>query len=433
MSKHSEVVKIVTVEGEQRLLVDGLEVVEPRLVDLVARAPKERRAQLVCDVLAVGVRAWEETSRAAELAQVEELLQQLDRGAADVAEDFNEQLGQRTQKFAEEVTSLFTDENSPIRQRLEGVAELFDRNEDDNALERLQEVIDETATGLFEKQMKELFRGVRSHLDLDDPDSPLHRLAKQVRELDTSIEKLREEVAGEQGRAEEFDLSTRKGVQFEEIVEAQLGDLLAGSPDVVENVATQAGTQGTKEGDLLWTVGVPGSPRVVFECRDQKTKPSSRKIRQDLEAAAANRDAHVGIYVVDHQEKVPGRQAFEFLDEDKLVVAVDKTDLRPDALRLLVIWARRAAQVHARQARTEGRRDLSGVLHQVQSILEEARERLNGFRELKKHLTGAEKSLSRAETWTLRVEEEVQERMEAALVLLADSVSTKDPGGEQAA
>lgn len=432
MAENGKIIDIVALDGQQRLVINGLEVDEPRLVELVGRTPEEERAQLIRDVLTVGVRAWDQASRAAEVARVEELLEQLDRGAADVAEGFHEQLGERTDKFAEEISSLFTDEDSPIRQRLEGVAELFDRNEDGNALERLQKVIEETATELFEKQNEQLFRRMRSQLDLDDRDSPLHRLRKQLHELTTSVGKLREEVAGEQARADEFELSTRKGVRFEEIVEAQLGDLLAGTADLVENVATQDGTEGTKKGDLVWTVGLPGSPRVVFECRDQQAKPSSRKIRQDLEAAAANRNAHVGIYVVDDEDKVPGRQPFEFLDEAKMVVAVDKADPRPAALRLLTLWARtKAAEVLVRQTGTDAA-DVTEDLHEVQRLLAEARDRFSGFREIKKHHTGIETSLTRAQEWASRVEEDLGSILEAALSLLADALSTDDPGDEAA-
>ena len=140
-------------------------------------------------------------------------------------------------------------------------------------------------------------------LDPTADGSALHRLAESV---DARFTELRDLIAREQGRAEEADRGTAKGVAFEEVVEGLLRDVAAGMGGcLVERTARTAGTLGADRvvGDMVVTLG--SGCKVVVEVKNAAKLSLTGKggVLAELDAAMANRDA-------DFAMCVSGRDAF---------------------------------------------------------------------------------------------------------------------------
>ena len=103
----------------------------------------------------------------------------------------------------------------------------------------------------------------------------------------------------------------------------------------------------------------------------------------------SNREAQLGVLIVDSEEKVPGRQPFHFIDDDKAVVLSD-----PSCVRLVFLYFRHKAVEIERKGSGEAQvtdralRDLRGHLDSV------ARQ-LDRFRQIRTEATNSKRAVER--------------------------------------
>jgi hypothetical protein len=161
---------------------------------------------------------------------------------------------------------------------------------------------------------------------------------RKMREaLAESLAKRRSIAAAEEARLKEAQRGSAKGREHEISTEAALGELLAVTGDGLDDVSTVLGVDGSKRGDKI--LQVKGGCRIVIEDSTQKKGRSTEATaRRCLTEAMSNRDARLGILIVDSEEKVPGRQPFHVIDDDKAVVLADKS-----CLRLIFLYFRHKA------------------------------------------------------------------------------------------
>src|SRR5437762_2272594 len=228
------------------------------------------------------------------------------------------------------------------------VDELFDPRRRDSAIGRIGTMLET------------YFDGDGSRLaQLLDPtrmNSPLHQFRT---EMDNGFKAIQERLialeAAQTARAGERAKSAAKGADFEDLLEAMLGDIARGADDILERTGTEAGDAGrSKKGDFVLTLDPDLTPgcelRLVVEAKDRGM--SGREMREELRAAKTNRDACVALVVFTPEHAPAGIAPFDVRAGDVYAV-LDPADPDPATLQAAVRLARLLALASARASAEE--------------------------------------------------------------------------------
>jgi hypothetical protein len=369
----------VRVESD-RLVVEHLVLADHALAAFVADRPTEERALLVERALRVGLTAIQSVGVTVNVdavrAEFQGLLRQTEAANERAATALDVML---RQNFADGEGRLprtlekFLGDKGQLRSFVD---ELFDEAKRDSAIGRMKVLL-----GSY-------FDGDASRLaQLLDPTrlgSPLHQFRVEISE---GFAKLNERLAALEAagaaRASERAKSTAKGADFEDVVDAMLGDISRGSGDILERTGTETGSAiGSKKGDFVLTLNADATAgcelRVVVECKDRYV--SGRAMRDELREAKSNRDAAVALVVFTPAHAPTGIAPFDVRSGDVYCV-VDPA--APDAATLEA--AVRLARLLALQTLRE--RDVEVDAAAIAVALNGVREQLETLRSLKLTLT----------------------------------------------
>jgi hypothetical protein len=369
----------VRVESD-RLVVEHLVLADHALAAFVADRPTEERALLVERALRVGLTAIQSVGVTVNVdavrAEFQGLLRQTEAANERAATALDMML---RQNFADGEGRLprtlekFLGDKGQLRSFVD---ELFDEAKRDSAIGRMKVLL-----GSY-------FDGDASRLaQLLDPTrlgSPLHQFRVEISE---GFAKLNERLAALEAagaaRASERAKSTAKGADFEDVVDAMLGDISRGSGDILERTGTETGSAiGSKKGDFVLTLNADATAgcelRVVVECKDRYV--SGRAMRDELREAKSNRDAAVALVVFTPAHAPTGIAPFDVRSGDVYCV-VDPA--APDAATLEA--AVRLARLLALQTLRE--RDVEVDAAAIAVALNGVREQLETLRSLKLTLT----------------------------------------------
>ncbi len=254
--------------------------------------------------------------------------------------------------------------------------ELFDEGKRDSAIGRMKVLL-----GTY-------FDGDASRLaTLLDPTrlgSPLHQFRTEMADGFARLnERLAALEASGAARASERSKSSAKGTDFEDTIEALLGDVTRGSGDLLERTGTDTGTaMGSKKGDFVLSLNAEATAgcelRVVVECKDRYV--SGRAMRDELREAKSNRDAAVALVVFTPAHAPAGIAPFDVRAGDVYCV-VDPAVPDPATLEAAVRLARLLAFQTLRE------RDVEVDAAAVSEALKGIREQLETLRALKMTLT----------------------------------------------
>jgi hypothetical protein len=259
--------------------------------------------------------------------------------------------------------------NGQLRSELaldvKAVTKEFSLDHEDSALRRLSTVIDKTC------------KSVQTSLTLDDPLSPLSRLRLELRGvldgLATSNAQFQTEVRATlesfKARRQEAARSTQHGNTFE----ASVGDFLraeaARLSDVYEAVGTTKGHADRKTGDHVLTLspdsGAPDA-RIVCEAKSKKGY-SERSALDEIARARKNRDAQVGLVVMNRMTTPEGVEALRRVGSDVLVVW-DPEDVASDLNLRLAVSVARALCVRERVASSQAEANLESIDESIEAI-----------------------------------------------------------------
>ena len=369
----------VKIESD-RLVVEHLVLDDHALAAFVAERPAEERALLVERALRVGLTAIQSVGVTVNVdavrAEFQGLLRQTEAANERAATALDTML---RQNFADGEGRLprtlerFLGDKGQLRNFVD---ELFDEAKRDSAIGRMKVLL-----GSY-------FDGDASRLaQLLDPTrlgSPLHQFRIEMSE---GFAKLNERLAAIEAagaaRASERAKSAAKGADFEDVIEAVLGDISRGSGDILERTGTEAGSAiGSKKGDFVLTLNAEATAgaelRVVVECKDRYV--SGRNMRDELRDAKSNRDAAVALVVFSPAHAPTGIAPFDVRAGDVYCV-VDPA--APDAATLEA--AVRLARLMALQTLRE--RDIEVDAAAIAKALNGVREQLETLRSLKLTLT----------------------------------------------
>ncbi len=287
---------IVRLEGD-RIVVDHLALVDPALAAFVAERPMDDRPALVERALKIGLVALQDAGVTVNVDVVrrefEALLKQ--------SEAANERAALALEQA---LRTNFADGDGRLPRTLERflgdrgqlrvfVNDLFDETKRDSAIGRIG-----TLLGTY-------FDGDASKLArLIDPTrlgSPMYQFREEISSGFAQLnERLTAIEAAAAARATERARSAAKGVDFEDVIEAMLGDLARANGDLLDRTANEAGDViKSKKGDFVLTVNdelAHGADlRVVVEAKDRAI--SGRAIRDELREAKTNRSAAIGLVI----------------------------------------------------------------------------------------------------------------------------------------
>ena len=287
---------IVRTEGG-RILVDRLTLVDPGLAAFVADRPADDRPALVERALKIGLVALQDAGVTVNVDVVrrefETLLQQSqatnERAAAALEQTLRTNFADGDGRLPRTLEKFLGDRG----QLRVFVADLFDETKRDSAIGRIGMLLGT----YFDGDASKLAR-------LIDPTrlgSPMYQFRE---EISAGFAQLNDRLTGIEAaaaaRASERSKSAAKGGDFEDLLEAMLGDLARANGDLLDRTGSDTGDViKSKKGDFVLTVN-EGLARgcdlkVVIEAKDRAI--SGRAIRDELREAKTNRGAAIGLVV----------------------------------------------------------------------------------------------------------------------------------------
>jgi hypothetical protein len=370
----------VRLEGD-RIVVERLALLDPGLAAFVADRPVADRPALVERALKIGLTALQDAGVTVNVdvirREFEGLLKQ------------SEAASERAAAALEQTLRLnFADGDGRLPRTLERflgdrgqlqtfVGDLFDETKRDSAIGRIGGLLGT----YFDGDASKLAR-------LIDPTrlgSPMYQFREeisagfaQLNDRLTSIE------AAGAARASERARSSAKGADFEDLLEAMLGDLSRGTGDVLDRTTAETGDViKSKKGDFVLTLDprLTGGAdlRVVIEAKDRVI--SGPSMRDELREAIANRRAAVGVVVFTPTHAPAGIAPFDVRAGNVYCVvdpaAPDRATLEA-AIRLARLHA--LATLHEREAAEINTSALRAALTSI-------REQLDAVRGLKMQVT----------------------------------------------
>jgi hypothetical protein len=370
---------IVRTEGD-RIVVDRLTLVDRGLASFVAERPADDRPALVERALKIGLVALQDAGVTVNVDVVrrefEALLQQSqatnERAAATLEQTLRTNFADGDGRLPRTLEKFLGD-----RGQLHAfVTDLFDETKRDSAIGRIRQLL-----GTY-------FDGDASKLALlIDPTrmgSPMHQFREEV---NAGFAKLNDRLTGIEAaaaaRASERARSAAKGGDFEDILEAMLGDLARANGDLLDRTGGDTGDViKSKKGDFVLTVNdglARGADlRIVVEAKDRAM--SLRAIRDELREAKTNRGAAVGLVVFTPAHAPTGIAPFDMRAGDVYCV-IDPAAPDPTTLEAAVRLARLLAMATLIEHEVEV--DAAAVSAALAGI----REQLDLVRTLKSQLT----------------------------------------------
>jgi len=331
----------VRVEGD-RVLVDRLLVQDPALAAFVAERPAEDRPELVGRALRIGLLAIQDTAVTLNVdvvrAEFEKLMRQAESANDKAAQALEQTL---RANFADgdgrlpRTLERFLGDRGALRSMVE---ELFDPTRRDSAIGRVGTMLERYFDGDASK--------LALLLDPTRLNSPLHQFRQEMTAGFKSIEERLVAIeAAAAARGAERARSAAKGGDFEDLLEAMLGDLARGAGDLLDRTGTETGAVlKSKKGDFVLTVDPRvargADVRVVIEAKDRPM--SMRAIRDELREARENRCAAGAVVVFTPAHAPTGVAPFSLVGDDVYCV-IDPDDPERPTLEAAVRLARLVA------------------------------------------------------------------------------------------
>lgn len=289
----------VTIDGST-VRICQLESVDPALAELMRSQSQDRWPNLIERVLAVGARGLMTMGLGVDLTEVDERVKQSVLLVASEAERHVASTLDAAQKAMAE--QLDPDHKTSVVAR---VLDEFTTWRDD-FMRTMDPAVVDSHTARLVGSLAELL-GPDGALEqrlqsLLDPDADGNALSALAGSIDARFTELRDLIMQRQGAEVESGRGTRKGFDFEEVIEAALRAIVTGARGAfIERTSLERGSLEGKVGDFVVTLG--SGDRVVIEAKNTTSTISlggRGGILAELDRAAANRQAGFSICVSAH-------------------------------------------------------------------------------------------------------------------------------------
>jgi hypothetical protein len=397
---------------DDRIVVERLTVSDPALAAYLRERPPEDRALIVERALRIGLVALQDAGVTVNVDVV--------RGEFEKLVRQNEQTNERAALALEQtLRTNFADGDGRLPRTLEKflgdrgalrtmVDELFDEKKRDSAIGRIGRMLEKYFDGDASK--------LALLLDPTRMNSPMHQFREEMAAGFKSLnERLVAIEAAAAARATERSKSAAKGGDFEDLVEALLGEMARGAGDLLDRTVDEAGsTMRSKKGDFVLTVNpmlARGADlRIVVEAKDRKV--SGREMREELRDAKTNRSAAVALVIFTPAHAPTGIAPFDVRAGDVYCV-LDPAAPDVATLEVAVRLARLLAVSSLRETEVEVNSAAIGA------ALTGIREQLDVIKGLKAQLTSISGAASGVSTGLDRLRDNVIARVVEAEAELA--------------
>ena len=388
-----------------KVMIDGLEADDGVLAELLRVQPDERQADMVRRVLEVGARGLLTMGLGIDLAEVDARVRRsVDEVTSEARLQVEQVLATARQAFGEHF-------DPDLRSSMVGRALDEFTQWRDGFLRSFNPDFTDSHTGRFLDQVNELLgpdgmleARLRGVLDPDADGSALARLSKSI---DERFGELRDLLMHERGKQTEADRGTRKGFDFEDVIEDALRETLRSSGCVVERTGRVKGDLGaeTLVGDFV--VGLPSDRRIVIEAKNTTRINLTGKdgILEELDRAMANRSADFAI-CVSAQDAFPKEVGPLGVYGERILI-VDEGD------GTMLAVALRLAEMMLEKSTNRATADIDrGFLH----------DRMQRLRQLAQLFTNNRRSLTDIKTSVENVHGSL-EQIRSELLFLVDEIS----------
>jgi hypothetical protein len=277
--------------------IEGLRVDDGVLAELLNAQPVERQADMVRRVLEVGARGLLTMGLGIDIAEVDARVRRsVDEVTTEARLQVEQVLATARQMFGEHFDPDLR--SSMVGRALDGFTQWRDEflrsfNPDftDSHTARFLDQVNDLLgpNGMLEGRLREAL----------DPDADGSALARLSRSIDERFGELRDLLMHERGKQIEADRGTRKGFDYEDLIEDSLREAVRSTGCVVERTGRVKGDLGaeTLVGDFV--VALPSDRRIVIEAKNTgRINLTGRDgILEELDRAMANRSADFAICV----------------------------------------------------------------------------------------------------------------------------------------
>jgi hypothetical protein len=371
--------QVVRLEGD-RIVIERLSLSDPTLAAFLGERPAGDRGPLVERALRIGLIALQDAGVTVNVDAVRSEFERMIRQAEQVND-------RAAQALEQTLRANFADGDGRLPRTLERflgdrgalrsmVDELFDEKKRDSAIGRIGTMLERYFDGDASK--------LALLLDPTRLNSPMHQFREEIAAGFKALEtKLATIEAAAAARGAERARSAAKGADFEDLLEAMLGDIARGGGDLLDRTGTEAGAVlKSKKGDFVLTIDPNVARgcdlRVVVEAKDRPM--STRAIRDELRNARENRGAAVAVAVFTPMHAPAGIAPFSVVAGDVYCVIDPEA---PDAATLEA--AIRLARLLA--IATLAEREVTVDAVAIGAALTAIREQLEIVRQLKAQLT----------------------------------------------
>jgi hypothetical protein len=396
---------------DDKIVIESLTVEDERAAHLVRERQQLGKAagDTVRKAIEIGARVLDSEETAANvdyvkreiesgLGELDQKLEgKLDEGAADLAERIAAAFGaERNDSVQAQIKEIVTAES---RQQREALISTLTAEDPSNPLVAMQIRIGKKLLETEERHRQET-----AHTN------------ELIGNLKEELARANEVARGDERVAEAEEAGTRKGISFEERVDAAIERIAGARGDSSTHTGAEGAEGGGKKGDTLVELKAADGPsegRVVFESKDKRM--SKNAAWGELNEAMAARAASFAVLVVAGEERIPaGREPLREYEGNKLIVAVDREE--PDGLALEVAYRLAAARVTMARDR-----ELTVDAAEVRAVTEEALSCLKQAQAIRSALTGIKTSSDRARSGLDEMEATLAAKLERIDSLVAEA------------
>ena len=380
----------VRLEGD-RIVIEGLSISDPALAAFLGERQAAEREAIAERALRIGLLALQDVGVTVNVDAVRTEFERMMRQAEQVNERAATALEQTLRaNFADgdgrlpRTLEKFLGDRGALRSMVD---ELFDEKKRDSAIGRIGTMLERYFDGDASK--------LAHLLDPTRLNSPMHQFRQEIAAGFKGIEERLVAIeAAAAARGAERARSAAKGIDFEDLIDAMLGDIARGSGDMVDRTTLEAGTvMRSKKGDFVLTIDPSVARgcdlRVVIEAKDRPM--STRQMRDELREARENRGAAVAVVVFTPAHAPRGVAPFTIAGGDVYCV-IDPDAPEPATLEAAIRLARLLALA------TLAERDVTVDAAAIAAALVGIREQLELVRQLKSQLTSI--STATKTVWT---------------------------------
>ena len=349
------------------------------------------------DTFNLGVLIRRQTTPNAALLSFGERVQRFDADVKRVTHEAVQALTAEADRIANPDQGVL---NEAVNRQLgflsEAIDRAFDESDKKSALNRVEQAVRKAATEANE----EASRSLRDLLSVSTGRGPLAELREtMVREVSApfagladSLKEVEKLLNAEIARRDERQKGTQQGIDFEEAVAEELGKLCQITGDVLVHTGTEPAAGGKKVGDYVIELHTSRGAQVkmVFECKKRSTPLPVTKMRDELNAAARNRDAAVAVMVLSGDGSATHHMPLLKLAEHRYVVVYE--DLTRDAMALRLAFQQARSDALATLVANG---DVEGIdLDALIAKLAEARSLLTHLKQIQSGVRAGVKALS---------------------------------------